>query len=132
MARRARVEGFAARTVDGRIELQCGHDGYRLLPGRPIHRRRWVLDGAGLRVDDEVTDAPGRASVHVHWAPHVRCHADGSVRFGDAPVAHLALDGASIRQVASTWHPRFGEVVSNESTVARITGSSCTLRLRWT
>jgi uncharacterized heparinase superfamily protein len=132
VARRARVEGFAARTVGGCIEVTCGHDGYRLLPGRPTHRRRWALDSAGLVVDDEVTDAPGRASMHVHWAPYVRCHADGSVTFGDAPVAHLALDGGSIRQVASTWHPRFGEVVSNESTEARITGSSCTMRLRWT
>jgi uncharacterized heparinase superfamily protein len=132
VARRAQPFGFAARAVDGRIEVECSHDGYRRLDGRPIHRRRWVLDDHGIDVEDEVAHAPGRACVHVHWAPGVRCLADGSLGFEDVPAAHLALHGASRREVASTWHPRFGEVVSNESSVARITGTSCTLRLRWT
>jgi hypothetical protein len=132
VARRARIVGFAAHVADGRIEVECSHDGYRRLAGRPIHRRRWALHAHGLDVDDEVTDAPGRACVHVHWAPNVRCLADGSIRFGDAEVALLALDGASRREEPSTWHPRFGEVVSNECSVARMTGTSSSLRLRWT
>jgi uncharacterized heparinase superfamily protein len=132
VARRARPYGGFARVVEGRIEVGCRHDGYRRLPGRPVHARRWMLDAHGLDVEDEVSHAPGRACMHVHWAPWVRCLADGSVWFEDAPAARLELHGASRREVASTWHPRFGEVVSNESTVARITGTSCILRLRWT
>jgi uncharacterized heparinase superfamily protein len=132
VSRRARIVGFAAHAAEGRIEVECSHDGYRRLAGRPIHRRRWALHAHGLDVDDEVTDAPGRACVHVHWAPNVRCLADGSIRIGDAEVARLALDGASRREEPSTWHPRFGEVVSNECSVARMTGTSSSLRLRWT
>jgi uncharacterized heparinase superfamily protein len=132
VARRARIVGLAAHVADGRIEVECRHDGYRRLAGRLIHRRRWTLNDQGLDVDDEVADAPGRACVHVHWAPNFRCLADGSVRFEDAEVARLTLDGASRREEPSTWHPRFGEVVSNESSVARMTGTSSSLRLRWT
>jgi uncharacterized heparinase superfamily protein len=132
VARRARTSGLFARTAEGRIEVGCSHDGYRRLPGRPVHARRWILDAHGLDVEDEVPHAPGRACMHVHWAPGVHCLPDGSVMFEDARAAQLELHGTSRREVASTWHPRFGEVVSNEMTVARITGTSCTLRLRWT
>jgi uncharacterized heparinase superfamily protein len=132
VARRARPYGGFARVVEGRIEVGCRHDGYRRLPGRPVHARRWMLDAHGLDVEDEVSHAPGRACMHVHWAPGVHCLPDGSVMFEDARAAQLELHGTSRREVASTWHPRFGEVVSNESTVARITGTSCILRLRWT
>jgi uncharacterized heparinase superfamily protein len=61
---------------------EAAHDGYRRLRGRPAHRRRWLLNGAGLRVDDELTGG-GRHTVAVRWhlAPgaHVRLKAGGAV-----------------------------------------------------
>jgi hypothetical protein len=44
----------------------AAHDGYRHLPGRPSHRRRWSLRGADLIVDDVVTGR-GRHTVALRW-----------------------------------------------------------------
>lgn len=51
--------------------LVAEHDGYRRLPGRPVHRRGWHLDKAGglLRVRDEVLADSGQApALHWHFA----------------------------------------------------------------
>jgi uncharacterized heparinase superfamily protein len=64
--RRARVHGVMARTTADGTTAEAGHDGFRGLPGRPYHRRRWTLTGAGLRVDDVVTGR-GRHAVAVRW-----------------------------------------------------------------
>jgi uncharacterized heparinase superfamily protein len=63
--RRARVRGAQA-AADGPVTVQAEHDGYRWLPGSPVHRRRWALTSAGLRVDDEITGT-GRHQVAVRW-----------------------------------------------------------------
>jgi len=80
--RRARVRRVAtACGADGCVTAEAAHDGYRRLPGRPVHRRQWRLTDAGLRVDDEVT-GKGRHSIIVRWhlspGSAVRLHNDGA------------------------------------------------------
>jgi uncharacterized heparinase superfamily protein len=80
--RRARVWAPAARVNAGVVTAEAAHDGYRRLPGRPVHHRRWSLSGAGLQVDDEITGGR-RHEVAVRWhlAPGaaVRQRDDGAV-----------------------------------------------------
>jgi uncharacterized heparinase superfamily protein len=66
--RRARVLDVAAG-ADGAgeaVTVQASHDGYRHLPGRPVHRRRWTVRAGELRVDDTVSGR-GRHQVTVRW-----------------------------------------------------------------
>jgi uncharacterized heparinase superfamily protein len=72
--RRARVLGVSARAESGQdtdsgqdtVTVEAVHDGYRSLPGRPLHHRRWALRAGELRVDDTVTGA-GRHRIVVRW-----------------------------------------------------------------
>lgn len=64
--RRARVTGVLARADAHTVTVAAAHDGYRSLPGRPAHRRRWTVCADEMRVDDEVTGR-GRHSVTVRW-----------------------------------------------------------------
>ena len=48
---RARVERVADAPS---IVVQAAHDGYRHLPGRPVHRRSWKLTPERLRITDTV------------------------------------------------------------------------------
>jgi hypothetical protein len=50
----------------GTVTIEASHDGFRGLPGRPCHRRRWSLTERGLQVADVVTGR-GRHSVVVRW-----------------------------------------------------------------
>jgi uncharacterized heparinase superfamily protein len=65
-ARRARVYGTRAGIEDGTVTIEAAHDGYRRLRGRPQHRRRWVLTGQLLQIDDEVTGR-GHHTVSLRW-----------------------------------------------------------------
>jgi uncharacterized heparinase superfamily protein len=64
--RRARVRDVRTGTATDGIVVSAAHDGFRHLPGRPLHRRRWTVTDAGLRVEDEVTGR-GRHVVVVRW-----------------------------------------------------------------
>jgi uncharacterized heparinase superfamily protein len=64
--RRARVGVAVAGQTPGAVTAEAAHDGYRRLPGRPVHHRRWSLTGAWLQVDDEITGC-SRHKVAVRW-----------------------------------------------------------------
>ena len=112
--RRARVYGTAADGGTTGVSAEAAHDGYRRLPGRPVHRRRWSLTGSGLQVDDEVTGGR-RHEVVVRWhlAPgtSVRLQADGAVvstAAGEFPVSVSASGpvrlGVEPGMVATGFH----------------------------
>jgi uncharacterized heparinase superfamily protein len=65
-ARRAHVRDVMTGIDGGIVTIEASHDGFRRLPGRPCHRRRWSLAETGLRVDDLVT-GHGLHSVVIRW-----------------------------------------------------------------
>jgi len=87
--RRARVHGITASVANGAVTIDAAHDGFRRLPGRPVHRRRWSLSHAGLQVDDEVT-GNGRHTVTVRW--HLALASAVQLRAGEAIVTTAAGD----------------------------------------
>jgi uncharacterized heparinase superfamily protein len=64
--RRARVTGLTTDTAGDAVTIEAAHDGYRHLPGRPTHHRRWRLGADELRIDDTVTGR-GRHAIAVRW-----------------------------------------------------------------
>jgi hypothetical protein len=72
--------------------VEAAHDGYRGLPGRPVHRRRWTVRAEELRVDDEVT-GQGRHRVSVRWhlAPGARLRLVPGGAVVSSPAGELAV-----------------------------------------
>ena len=64
--RRARVSGLAARADSTGVSCEAVHDGFRHLPGRPRHRRRWLLTEDGLRIEDSI-GGRGRHQIAIRW-----------------------------------------------------------------
>lgn len=112
-----------ARTFDVRYDdviLAGRHDGYRRLPGKPIHYRQWTTVQNGVDIVDElVGSGPHLVEVffHIHpvWHPHLK---------GDAACELLSVDGSCCllmrleprmewRLEPSTWHPQFGVSLPN-------------------
>ncbi len=71
--RRARVHDVSARADAGSVTVEAAHDGYRALPGRPTHHRRWSVRADELRIEDTVTGR-GRHRLMLRWhlAPGAR------------------------------------------------------------
>lgn len=66
--RRARTTLERAEiTADGEVEIVASHDGYRFLPGRPLHRRTWRVTPALVELLDEVSGSEThRVSSRLH------------------------------------------------------------------
>src|SRR5690606_13786285 len=70
VARRARPVDLSIKTGNG-VVVECGHDGYYRLPGRPMHRRTWRMRGHRLTVVDMVTGDYSKAEARFHLHPEV-------------------------------------------------------------
>jgi uncharacterized heparinase superfamily protein len=124
--RRARVSGLTARADSSSVTCEAAHDGFRGLPGRPIHRRRWSLSCDGLRVEDVVAGR-GRHEIAIRWqlAAGSTVRVDGRTAFvvGQAgafcvgvAASHPVLLATEIRPVAAG----FGSTVDAPALTCRI------------
>lgn len=138
VARRARPFGIAITRTDGAITVEAAHDGYRRLPGRPVHRRVWTLRAGRLDVCDEINGTFSEAVARYH------CHPDWQARpagrgwqlHGAERVIEIDGEYASTRAVAAAWHPRFGAEMANTCLEFHLSGFSrpparCQVSWQW-
>jgi uncharacterized heparinase superfamily protein len=95
--RRARVSGLSVHTGPSGIICEAAHDGFRCLPGRPVHHRRWSLTEDGLRVEDTVTGR-GRHEIVVRWQLAV----GSAVRVADGMALVTSAAGTFSVTIAAT------------------------------
>ena len=152
------AHGASSRRQGCRVS--AAHDGYRRLPGRPVHRRSWCLTGEGLVVSDVLEGDYVEAVARFHLHPAVRIERD-QIAPGDAPdtlpnpVATPLADtnpaqratgtwllpdgqavawrvtGGQARIVANHWHPQFGLSAPSLCLEVSITGRACRFELSW-
>ncbi len=98
--RRARVSGLAASADSSGLTCEAVHDGFRHLPGRPLHRRRWSLTGDGLRVEDAVTGR-GRHEIVIRWhvSPGSALRVDGRTALVTSPAGTFSVTIAATTPV---------------------------------
>jgi uncharacterized heparinase superfamily protein len=116
--RRARVSAVLAGEDGAAITVEAAHDGYRFLPGRPVHHRRWSVAGRELRVDDTVA-GQGRHRVALHWhlppGAGLRLAAGGAVATttaGDVGVTVTASAGLALTASTAPVSTGFGTTVA--------------------
>ncbi len=118
VARRARPQGRQASQDGERLTLECAHDGYARLKGRPLHRRRWELDALGLAIADSITGSgdhrvTGRMHVHPGIKVERRNEREFVLDVPDAGRLMLELQDSVQGRVFAGMHAwEFGRVVS--------------------
>ncbi len=131
VGRRARPVGLELQGM----RISCAHDGYRYLPGAPLHRRTWELGRGTLRVEDQLSPAGQAAVARYPLAPGLRLHAEGvrawSVRAGEEFVAHVEVQAGRARATASQHAPRFGVIVATESLEVTLQDGSAVTHWSW-
>jgi uncharacterized heparinase superfamily protein len=124
VGRRARVSGVDSEAQGGRVRLTAEHDGYAWRPGRPMHRREWVLSPHRATVSDTISGRFDAAEVRFHLHPGWSVVAEGLTcgwLIGPRRRVRWQVDGdASARACSSTWHPGFGESLQNEVLVVTL------------
>jgi len=119
VARRAKPLGLNIENSAGNDSVACSHTGYQRLPGKPVHRRQWILTETALQIKDEIhgpfKEAIGRYYLHPDVSIIQKQSSDSlSFILNDGQLVEFTLSGAVLRIVDSTWHPEFGLSSSNQ------------------
>ncbi len=136
VARRARP--FDVRTFEEskNLVLEGSHDGYRRLPGQPIHRRRIELGHSELLIHDWVTGA-GKHRV----AGYLHVHPDAKIEQVSEASVYLQCPGVKLKLSRNDgplaieqgyFCPEFGKRVPRPVVVWRRSGQlplSCEVRI---
>jgi uncharacterized heparinase superfamily protein len=138
VGRRAYPFDICVKRDGGAVIVEAAHDGYCRLPGRVVHRRRWILQSTRLEVSDIVEGGFAEAVSRVFFHPNIQIRkagACGTVYFSNRIVSWetTAVDSA----VESTsWRPEFGVSVPNSCLRMKMAPSKqaahCRFILDWT
>lgn len=130
VARRARPFDLKVSTMS----VSAAHDGYRRLPGRPVHRRQWLLCEDRLVVTDRIEGEWRSAVARFHLHPAVAVSIDGAggvLRLPDGANIRWQVNGGQPTLVADTWHPEFGQSLPSQCLRVEIMADACALELCW-
>jgi len=136
VARRARPFGLKLDNSGDVLRVKCAHDGYRRLPGKPIHWRQWFFQEHELMVHDRIERDFKEATARFHFHPTVVLEAKNSGRSGSARlpdggrVRWQVLDGVANVQ-SSAYHPKFGVTEPNRCLEAKFTSPESRIIFRW-
>lgn len=138
VARRAYPFDLELVQDSAKVSVACSHDGYRRLPGQPVHRRSWSMDETGLTVTDTVMDTAGGCS-HPAFArfilhPSARITQVGeskwNVSLAEGQV-RMQLESGRGQLEMSVYAPEFGRVVETRCVKVELVGGRSVMRILW-
>lgn len=135
VARRARPLGLETRVAGEACRVKCAHDGYRRLPGKPVHWREWHWQDGGLTVRDRIAGPFRTARARYHFHPELDIQADDAGRGravlpnGQAVQWHIQQGRAKL--VDGTWHPEFGLTLPNRCLEVAFQGPEVEVVFSW-
>lgn len=115
VGRRAHPLDIAMAEQGNVVSAGASHDGYRWLPGKPIHRRKLMLSPTSLSIHDSITGGGDHAVISrfpLHPSVSVVAEeADGwQLELAGGRVVRVTVRGCSKRFVASGYYaPTFGQ-----------------------
>ncbi|TLM64507.1 MAG: heparinase [Deltaproteobacteria bacterium] len=118
VARRARPFDLRVEDNSGDVFVSCAHDGYRRLPGRPVHRRDWRLTADALQVCDRIEGAFQHAVARYHFHPDVTVELDdptcGRGTLADGRHFYFRVGKGVATLANTTYHPEFNVSIANQ------------------
>ncbi len=135
VARRARVIDIDVSADARPMTVSAAHDGYRRLPGRPVHHREWLFGARRLTVVDEVRGSFGTAVARFHLGRGVAATVGGDGTFGSlmTPGGRMLTWRTSAPATIgdSEWHPEFGLTVATRCLAVRFDSQRLETQLAW-
>jgi uncharacterized heparinase superfamily protein len=131
VARRARVFDTILSDSGDAVCLEASHDGYLRLPGRVIHRRRWILTGDCLTVTDVLKGRFETAEARYRFAPSWRLAAQSRCAMSNDDTVDWSVSGGTARTELSHWSPGFGVRERCELLAVSPQGGMVEVRFNW-
>jgi len=134
VARRARPFDLQTAQAADHVRVDCAHDGYCRLAGRPVHRRTWSMDAHCLTITDTVTgDHPAVARFILH--PDARVERAGDAEWTatllGGPAIGFKIEFGSGRLEPACYAPEFGKVLATKCLAVDLAGGRGVTHITW-
>ncbi len=136
VARRAYPQDLRIDASEGVVS--CAHDGYRRMPGKPVHRREWQFRDGGLQIRDMIEGNFREAVGYLHFHPDIEMMpssddcAEGKIVLPEGREISWNIENGGGRLSETTWHPEFGVSLPNKCLEVRFEGPEAVVELSWT
>lgn len=124
VARRARIVARHENQNKKMIRLSACHDGYKRLPGKPMHCREWVIEESMLTINDNIIGSGTHMVMSV-----LPLHPDIEIKMIEKNQAFLNVRGnevvitiegnGELDTAMSHFHPEFGISLQNSQLIFR-------------
>ncbi|MCX4028823.1 alginate lyase family protein [Endozoicomonas sp. SM1973] len=140
VARRARPCDLVIKEKREIITVSCIHDGYRRLPGRPIHKREWIFTPESLAIVDNISGQFTKAIAYYYLHPNVKAsilNVDSHVykillKLENFKEALIKITGSkSINIVNSYWYPEFSVSIPNQCIQIEFNDCEIKTKINW-
>ena len=135
VARRAKPFAIDLNQDNGEVRLTACHDGYRRLPGKVTHCRKWHTQSHQLSIEDQLDGRFKLAVAYWHFHPDIRVRQINDFHFvaemsqGQSVDIHIEGGVAVLRD--GVWHPGFGKSVPNTHLEIRFKESRVLTLFKW-
>lgn len=132
VARRAYSKLLDSGISNSGCYVKACHDGYMRLAGKVLHTRRIDVSEKQVVVCDNLKGLWHSAQAHYHLHPDVKVTVESENLLLSCPDGEDFTLSCSdqLEVIESTWHPMFGEGISNKKLVYSLRGSNHRLVLR--
>ena len=134
VGRRARPFDKNIRVTESGAEISCAHDGYRRLPGKPVHRRLWRFYPKGATIRDQIDGPFTNAVTYYHFHPDIGIAFGGNtgvVRLRGTEIVRINVKRGSPEPIESKYHPEFGMDIPNQSLQIQFQDHESEIELLW-
>jgi uncharacterized heparinase superfamily protein len=137
VGRRAKVRLANLNIANQSTEIEAEHNGYSRLPGKNIHRRKWLIREGCFGIQDELSGKFGSAEARFYLHPSIKAvkrHADDStVLLSSAGMREILFSthGGTISCTPSIWHPCFGVSEPNTCLIVQMNAPTLKTTITW-
>ena len=127
VARRAKVYQVKTSTQDKKTYLSASHDGYKRLPGKPIHFRQWIFSEGLIEIVDQIS-GKGYHDISVVFPLHpdvliIESKNNNIILDVANNLINIEFEGAgNLAIIESTYHPEFGLSIQSNKLVYQLSG----------
>lgn len=131
VARRAYPIDLEVTEGEGRLRVECSHDGYHRLPSGVTHRRTWEATPQSFRIADSISGRFSSAVSRVHLHPDVRVTSEGALLLKGGQRLNFKVTGGAWTVCSTTWHPGFGLSIPNSCIEISINDAESAIEFTW-
>lgn len=135
VARRAYPRDLVINETSHLVSVSCAHNGYRRLPGKPIHRRKWEFSDTELTVSDNINGAFESAIAYFHVHPDICIFANGGaswlLQLPQGQKVIVTVKTGDSQLTPSFYAPEFGKRLETQCLKIALAKEDSRVTINW-